>query len=141
MSNTEAGTPCIEFEGYRDKNGYGRKRRDGRLHLAHRLSYADAHGPIPAGLEVCHHCDNPPCINPEHLFLGTHKENMNDRDRKGRGHHGTRHARAKLDPDRVRQIRALVCAGQAMRAVARHMGVSYRAINAIISGETWAHVT
>lgn len=73
-------TPCIEWPGKRHRNGYGQLGRK----TAHRVAYECAHGPIPDGLHVLHRCDNPPCINPEHLFLGTHHDNMIDSMLKGR---------------------------------------------------------
>lgn len=80
---TEAG--CWEFQGNRDDRGYGAIRRNGKMEKTHRVAYDIALGGIPAGLHVCHHCDNPPCIRPSHLFAGTRSENQRDSSRKGRG--------------------------------------------------------
>jgi hypothetical protein len=84
-------TPCIEWQGYRDRDGYGITSMghiyDGTLKngvRAHRKSWIETHGPIPEGLHVLHKCDNPSCVNVEHLFLGTHTDNMRDMWKKGR---------------------------------------------------------
>ena len=66
-------------------NGYGRLRIKGKLKLAHRVIWELKIGRIPKGLDVLHSCDNPSCVNPQHLWLGTHQQNMKDRDKKGRG--------------------------------------------------------
>lgn len=95
---------CWEWGGYREKNGYGRKTlvRNGRLEIAvHRLAWAWANWngigewtSIPEGMFVCHRCDNPPCFNPEHLFLGTHTDNMRDSIAKKR-HYNTNKTHCK----------------------------------------------
>jgi hypothetical protein len=76
---------CLLWIGYRDGCGYGRPRVNGRHVLANRLSWFLAVGPIPDGLHVLHKCDRPECVEPLHLYLGTHQHNMFDRDVKGRG--------------------------------------------------------
>lgn len=79
---------CWEFQGWRDRDGYGRFQAF-NTRRAHRVSYILSHGPIFSDdLLVCHKCDNPPCINPDHLFLGTHKVNHTDRGNKGRQDNG-----------------------------------------------------
>ncbi len=75
---------CLEWTGTRNPHGYGRFSRRGRQELAHRVAYELAVGPIPDGLQVLHRCDNPPCVNPTHLWLGTPADNAHDRDTKGR---------------------------------------------------------
>lgn len=75
---------CLEFQGYVSKFGYGFLKLRGRLERAHRVAWMLTHGPIPDGLCVCHRCDNPRCIEPTHLFLGTVAENNRDRHAKGR---------------------------------------------------------
>jgi len=77
-------TDCWLWTTYKDKDGYGTFLIKDKLYKAHRFSYENLYGPIPEGMLVCHHCDNPSCVNPFHLFLGTHKDNIQDMWRKGR---------------------------------------------------------
>ena len=78
---------CWEWRGNRDVDGYGRFRWNYEMFGAHRVAWELAHGPVPAGMLVLHRCDNPPCCNPDHLWLGTNVENIADRHAKGRTRH------------------------------------------------------
>lgn len=99
---------CIVYEGSRDASGYGVVYRDKRSHRAHRIAWEDANGPIPDGLLVCHKCDNRPCINVEHLFLGTIQDNNADRHRKGRTQTQLRTITRQQRGDRL-YVNELVC--------------------------------
>lgn len=77
-------TPCLLWTGRKSKDGYGKINRKGKTLSAHRYSWTLVNGPIPEGLFVLHKCDVPTCINPDHLFLGTHQDNMDDMKNKGR---------------------------------------------------------
>ena len=89
---------CWEWRGTKNSKGYGQFRFNGRVHRAHRLAYEIYVGPLDQ-LHVCHHCDNPSCVNPEHLFLGTHQDNMDDMSRKFRGR-----GNSKLSLEQARAI-------------------------------------
>lgn len=79
-------TGCWDWTRALSKEGYARTRLQGKYEYGHRVSYRVFTGEIPKGMCVCHSCDNPKCINPKHLWLGTHQDNMADRDRKKRGY-------------------------------------------------------
>lgn len=138
---------CIPFQGAKHvQHGYGIMRFEGKTHRAHRVAYCRAHGlriDEIAGLHVMHTCDNPPCINPAHLRLGTHTDNMRDKESKGRGNQpkGVRNAKAKLDDAKVRAARSLVASGHSQRSVARMFGVDSSTISRAVTGEKWRHVT
>lgn len=87
---------CWVWKGSKLPSGYGRVSWQGKTTYAHRVAHLLAHGAIPAGMCVCHHCDNPPCCNPSHLWLGTQQDNMADRDRKGRTARGSQANRSDV---------------------------------------------
>lgn len=105
---------------------------------AHRISYKLFVGEIPDGLIVCHKCDIPSCVNPDHLFLGTGKDNAFDRDAKGRNAFGERNGKAKITAEIAVDI---ANSDISERAIARHFGISRGTVNAIRSGRTWSHAT
>jgi hypothetical protein len=119
-------------------NGYGNIWHNGTNRGAHCVSYELYRGPIPAGMYVCHHCDNPACVNPHHLFLGTPADNMADRDTKGRQARGPAHGLAKLTEADIQAIRN---AGNISNMeLAQQYGVHNATISCIRLGKTWAHV-
>lgn len=83
-AKVDFGDECWNWTGGRFENDYGAFQLDGKAVRAHRVAWELINGPIPEGLIVCHHCDNPGCQRPNHLFLGTHADNAQDRERKGR---------------------------------------------------------
>lgn len=139
---------CWPWIGEKTYHGYGRftlltgaKNRATRI--AHRMAWEYSMGPIPKGLECCHHCDNRPCCNPRHLFIGTHKDNMEDAINKGRlwAVHGDKQGSAKLTDKKVASIRAMYIPGiVSMKSLANLFGVSEKAIFVIIHRQGWKHV-
>ncbi len=120
-------------------HGYGDLRWNGRSERAHRLAWINAFGAIPEGLLVCHRCDVRACINPAHLFLGTHAENNADRDQKNRQRSvaGTLSGNAKLTDAQVWAIRN---DKRFQREIAAAYGISRQAVGCIKRRETWAHL-
>lgn len=132
---------CWEWSGPR-VYGYGQAmlgQQPQRKMRAHRAAYIEFVGPIAEGLCVCHRCDNRCCINPEHLFLGTTQENTADKVRKGRQNHSENHARSKLTPEAVREIRA--APPRSGGRLARKYGVSPTAIMYVRRGTNWKHLS
>lgn len=123
---------------------YGSSYRSGKVLGAHQHSYIIAHGSIPDDHDVCHSCDNPLCVNPKHLWAGTHAQNMADMATKGRAARefatGTNAYNAKLTDERVREIRRLYAEGVTMRALSKQFGVSQPNISYIVNRKAWAHV-
>jgi HNH endonuclease len=121
--------------------GYGKLRVGGRLVLAHRFAWELTRGPIPTGIHVLHRCDVPSCVNPKHLFLGSHADNMRDKCAKGRHNspRGIRNGRsaAKLSADQVAAIRGDQRSG---RSVALEYGVSKSSVCKARSGRTWGYL-
>lgn len=123
------------------QEGYGRLRVNGKAQSAHRVSYEEYVGPIPDGLYVCHHCDTPGCINPEHLFVGTNQDNMADRANKGRAL-GEKNNAAKLSDKDVVEIADLIREGNCFQTeIAARYGVTDKLVSHIKLGLRWAHLT
>lgn len=133
----EPNTGCWLWLGTFKDDRYGCFRGE----RAHRAAWELFNAAVPAGLFVLHRCDQPACVNPAHLFLGTHAENMADMTSKGRSGRcaGERHGQARLNDERVRLIRANA-AELSQRELAKRHGVSQRAVLKILNRETWRHV-
>lgn len=142
----QVGTPaeCWPWMRARMRKGYGVSREG----LAHRIAYRISCGPIPKAMFVCHSCDNPPCCNPKHLFLGTPKDNSQDAARKNRFPRtprtfGASHHRstAKLTPDQVMKIRKVYYPdGLTHRQIAECLGISRENVGQIVRENTWRHL-
>ena len=128
---------CWEWRGSKSPNGYGFFWDGRKTVFAHRFSHQMHNGTIPRDLMVMHSCDNPGCVNPEHLTVGTHTDNMEDRGRKGRAACGTRHGRSKLSEEQVLAIRG---DSRTLRCIAADYGVHRTIIHRVKRREIWAHV-
>jgi hypothetical protein len=126
---------CWEWTAKIQRDGYGQYSADGRLLTASRVACELAYG--PSDLDALHTCDNPRCCNPAHLYWGTHQQNMEDRQRKGRAAVGERNGRAKLTAGQVREIRTRP---ESQRKLAREFGVDWTTTRDIRRGKTWTHV-
>ena len=141
-SKVEKSDGCWLWLGAREREGYGRFFLPGRgLLRAPRYAYELAHGPIPPGYFVCHRCDNPPCVNPDHLFLDLPAGNAADCSRKGRTNQGEARYSAKLTEVQVQEIRTRYAAGGVTTvALGREYGVTHQTIGQALNGRTWKHV-
>lgn len=129
--------PCWLWTGYCQEFGYGALRWIGKSRLAHPVAYELSTGSIPEGLFVLHHCDNPPCCNPNHLFVGTRYDNAIDAARKGRM--GRKRPGVPLSEESIRAIREL--AGTMTQAtIAAQFGITQTHAGRIIQRKHWSHV-
>jgi len=126
---------CWPWLGYKDVAGYGRIGFKHVPQLASRVSYELHFGTIPQGNVVCHACDNPECVNPSHLWLGSQKDNLRDMYRKGRNNHAR-----KLTTTQAREARRLRERGWSYQRIGNRYGVTREAIRAICVGRNWKHL-
>lgn len=146
-SKVDKSGDCWLWTGARECHGYGSigvgSRSDGtrRTRLAHHIAYELEHGEIPANQCVLHRCDNPSCVRPEHLFLGTQQDNVADMVSKGRQNLGARNGNAMLNDEIVATIRSRLAKGESRAAIARSIGISRSAVSLIGSGKRWRHAS
>jgi hypothetical protein len=136
---------CWIWHGDLDRSGYERiqtgTRPRRRWIRAHRAAWMLFYGPIPEGMDVCHCCDNPSCVHPGQLFLGTHADNMTDMVEKGRSLRGERHPNAKLTEADIKAIRTQYAAGGVTgRELGERYGVATNVIYEIAKRRKWRHV-
>lgn len=147
--------PCEEYPKARYKaKGYGNRNFRNQPMHASRAAWIEAYGPIPNGLWVLHKCDNPPCCKLPHLYLGTAKDNTRDAMERGRAYlpgpngvgmatrfpDGVAHWAAKLNPDKVREIRSRHGMGETQTALSLEFGVSRRTVGDVVNRKLWRSV-
>lgn len=130
---------------WKQRGGYGKfqagsSRSGNRAVRAHRFAWELTHGPIPDGLQVCHRCDNPPCCNPSHLFLGAPVVNSRDMVAKGRSNRGEARPQAKLTETAVLEIRRRLADGDSCYRLAKEFGVGWSTVKHVARDSTWKHV-
>jgi hypothetical protein len=132
---------CWIWQGGINHFGYGVYCTNSTLMGAHRFSYILENGPIPKGMVICHKCDNPPCVNPDHLFLGTPSDNLRDMVQKGRNAKGEKSGNAKLSVEQVKTIRDSFARGELTKTqLARIYHVTFTNIHYIIGRKIWTEV-
>lgn len=131
---------CWDWVRGKDKDGYGSFWLNNEDIRAHRLSYIIKNGQIPRNMFICHKCDNPACVNPDHLFLGSNRDNINDMLSKGRTRKGEMNNGARLKERQVTEIKKIYLTGKvSSRALAKQFGVGKGTILRIVNGDTWGH--
>jgi len=136
--NNENG--CWEWAANRYPKGYGCFKLNGKSNVAHRISYEIHVGKIQDKMVICHKCDNPCCVNPDHLFMGTQKQNLLDRDIKGRSIIGEKNGRCILNEKDIPIIKSLLLEKVDQRDIAKQFGVAQTTISSIKLNKSWSHL-
>jgi hypothetical protein len=132
-------TGCLEWQLSKNEDGYGYVWYQGKNHYAHRVAFALTNNvTLTTADYVCHECDNPSCVNPDHLFLGNQQQNMDNMTAKNRAARGERNGRAKLTQDQVLEIRVLTEAGATCRTLAERYNVHEGTVSDIKQNRIWA---
>ena len=133
---------CWEWQAAKDESGYARMGIAGKTWRVHRLMWTIFYGSIPRGGQrfICHTCDNPKCVNPDHLRLGNNKDNVTDCFLKGRGARGEKFPQAKLTENNVMEIRRRSANGETLDALAAAFGVSQTTISYVKNGIKWKYL-
>ena len=124
---------CWIWTGCKSHNGYGMITVNGSSKRIHRASWEIHNGPIPEGMLICHHCDNPPCVRPDHLFLGTTQNNVDDKFNKGRNN-------SKLTDEQVIFIKSYPIYRGSQRDLIKRFNVSQQLISGIVNNKRWKHI-
>jgi hypothetical protein len=132
---------CWEWNRSRAPHGYGRTRYGGREFSAHRAFYTHYVAPIPARMVVMHLCDNPPCVNPDHLALSRQSANLGDMSRRGRAARGAHNGSSKLTDAQARDIYDRRLYGEPLKSIADDHGVHIVTVSKIARGLLWEHAT
>jgi len=132
---------CWPWTGSRRTRGYGQFIINGKIWVASRLAYVSTFGNIPEGELVLHKCDNPPCCNPDHLFTGSHIDNVRDKIEKNRGAKGEQQGHARFKNSDIPNILKRIRSGETQQSVATSFGVHYSTISCIVRGVNWGWLT
>lgn len=142
FSKKDEETGCIEWIGSHDVDGYGQTEYKGKNYRTHRLAYKIYIGSIPKGKIVCHHCDNPSCINTDHLYVGTYKDNAHDRMKRGRSNikTGEESSASKLTRARAIELIQRRKNGERSETLAEDYGITIWTVNDIMKGKSWKNI-
>ena len=144
--NVKSDNECWNWTASKKKHGYGKLGVGKGQEVAHRVSWVIHYGKIPKGMCVCHHCDNPSCVNPKHLFLGVHADNMLDMKKKGRakGHIGESNPKAILSEPEVIEMRKIYDSHENKYGLTKRMSnayeVPYGTLQKVVRRYTWNHI-
>jgi hypothetical protein len=137
INKVEVTDGCWLWKASKNRKRYGQFQLKRKQMLAHRFVWMCFYGSIPETMQVCHKCDNPSCVNPSHLFLGTNRDNVRDRNAKGRQAIGERHGLSKLTQEKVSRIRELHSQGAKQHDISVMFGITQSNVSCIVLYKSW----